>query len=145
MCKKLLFDERFITGLREVDEQHRNLVSLTNEASEVLAESPASTVVMEIVHELLSYAIYHFDTEERLMQEHGYVEGDRETADEHVRMHREFSARVVAIQGMLDRGEFVDTAGLIGFLHEWITHHILETDQQFAAFVLAQGAAPAEV
>lgn len=129
----LVFDDAFITGVDEIDSQHRNLVDLTNEAGLKLASDPSPPQIRGLVRELLSYAIYHFSTEERLMQEYAYPEED---ADAHVQRHCEFSTRVVAVQEALRRREYVDTGELMQFLADWITQHILGTDQKMAAFIL---------
>ena len=132
----LTFDDEFITGVDEIDDQHRNLVNLTNEAARVFAGSPPPNQVRQLMQELLSYAIYHFRTEEGLMQQYGYREADQEAAESHVRRHRDFAAKVVSVQEALQRREFVDSAALVEYLADWIAHHILGTDQELAAFVL---------
>ena len=111
----LAFDAGFITGVDEIDDQHRNLVSLANEAALVLARDPTESQVRHLVQELLSYAIYHFRTEETLMREYGYSDTDAEAAARHIDRHRRFAARVVAVQEALDRHEAVDGAALVAF------------------------------
>ncbi|MCP5422637.1 MAG: hemerythrin family protein [Chromatiaceae bacterium] len=133
----LAFDAGFITGVDEIDDQHRNLVSLANEAALVLARDPTESQVRHLVQELLSYAIYHFRTEETLMREYGYSDTDAEAAARHIDRHRRFAARVVAVQEALDRHEAVDGAALVAYLTEWIREHILGTDKLLAAFILA--------
>lgn len=135
MAQEVRFDARFVTWIDAVDDQHRNLASLANEVGNTFSHAPPPDRVREVVQELSSYAIYHFKAEERLMQEHGYTEGDPDSAAQHVQMHRDFSAKVMGIQEMLDEGHQVDTMALVRFLNDWIGHHILETDQRFAAFV----------
>ena len=132
----LAFDDAFITGVDEIDDQHRNLIDLTNEAAQVFAGSPPPNRVRQLVQELLSYAIYHFRTEEGLMRQYGYHEADNDAAESHVRRHRDFAAKVVSVQEALQRREFVDSAALVEYLADWITHHILGTDQELAAFIL---------
>ncbi len=136
----LAFDDAFITGVDEIDDQHRNLINLTNEAAQVFAGSPPPNQVRHLVQELLSYAIYHFRTEEALMQQYGYREADDAAAEAHVQCHRDFAAKVVSVQEALQRREFVDPAALVEYLADWITHHILGTDQDLAAFIRQQRA-----
>lgn len=131
----LVFDDAFITGVDEIDDQHRNLINLTNEAAQAFAGNPPPNQVRQLVQELLSYAIYHFRTEEALMQQYGYREADDSAAESHIRCHRDFAARVVSVQEALQRREFVDSAALVEYLADWITHHILGTDQDLAAFI----------
>lgn len=136
----LAFDAAFITGVDEIDQQHRVLIDLTNEAAGALAGEPTPAQVRHLVQELLSYAIYHFRTEEELMRRYGYADDDAEAASLHVERHRGFAARVVAVQEALENHHPVDTAELVDYLGSWITEHILGTDQKLAAFILAQRA-----
>ena len=136
----LAFDDAFITGVDEIDDQHRNLINLTNEAAQVFAAGPPANQVHQLVQELLSYAIYHFRTEETLMQQYGYREASNEAAESHIQQHRDFAAKVVSVQEALQRRQFVDPDALVAYLAEWITRHILGTDQDLAAFILERRA-----
>lgn len=136
MSKPIEFDPAFVTGVEEIDTQHRNLIHLTNEAGRVLVGNPPPRVMRAMVQELLSYAIYHFRTEEALMREYGYIEAGADNADEHIRRHRDFSVRVVEMQKALQNHEPVNCAELNAFLTDWVAKHIMGTDQQLAAFIL---------
>lgn len=136
----LAFDDAFVTGVDEIDNQHRNLIDLTNEAAVVLGGNPAPARVKQLVRELLSYAIYHFRTEEMLMAQYAYEADEPADAVAHVERHREFSAKVVEVQEALQKHEYVDTDALVGYLADWIRRHILGTDQKLAAFILARRA-----
>lgn len=136
MQRPLVFNDAFLTGIAEIDRQHRNLVDLTNEAIMTLGPSSDSKRLWRMVQELLSYAIYHFKTEEALMLRYGYHDQDRASAERHIAMHRRFSAKVVGVQEALQRGRPVDTDALTQFLCEWISDHIQGTDKELADHVL---------
>lgn len=138
--RQLTFDDAFVTGIEEIDDQHRNLIELTNEASALFARGPTTKQLRQVVRELLGYAIYHFRTEESLMQRYGYGDSDVTGADTHVRAHRDFAAKVVAIQEALQNHEYVDFERLVDYLADWITRHIMGTDRKLAAFILQQRA-----
>ena len=86
---------------------------------------------------MLSYALYHFETEEELMQKYGYIEGKVEDFDTHVRQHRSFSAKVVAVRNDIKAGVLISRENLLSFLNSWLIDHILSTDKRLAAFLLA--------
>ncbi|MCX7173055.1 MAG: hemerythrin domain-containing protein [Proteobacteria bacterium] len=90
-----------------------------------------------IVQGLLSYAGYHFQTEERLMVEHGYA---KERAAEHVRQHKDFAEKVVAAKAQIQAGKRIPKTDLESFLTTWLTDHILHTDKEFGAFIRDQQA-----
>ena len=59
----------FITGLREVDEQHHRLVDLINRFGELIMESGGATdaSLESVFSELADYSRYHFKEEEAMM------------------------------------------------------------------------------
>ena len=91
-----------------------------------------------ITRDLLSYALYHFETEEDLMQHYGYDEALHEDAKLHLEQHRLFSAKVVAVRENLKLGVLIAPSDLIGFLNDWLVNHILNTDQRLGHFILTR-------
>jgi hemerythrin-like metal-binding protein len=139
----LAWDDSFATGVAEIDEQHMILVHTLNDASVRLAGDAGTEQLERITQDLLAYALYHFETEEALMQEYGYEEGAAQDAARHLEQHRTFSARVVAVRDGLKAGNPVAPADLLAFLNEWLVNHILNTDKRLGAFIVAKRAAKA--
>ncbi|MDD4880763.1 MAG: bacteriohemerythrin [Gallionellaceae bacterium] len=134
------WNDSFNTGVAEIDEQHHILVNTLNEANAKLADDVGIDFVEEITQDLLSYALYHFETEEELMQEYGYADGNAADAELHLQQHRSFSSRVVAVRDNLRAGIPITREDLITFLNNWLVNHILHTDRKFGAFVVAKRA-----
>jgi hemerythrin len=132
----LVWNDSYATGVEEIDEQHMILVHTLNEASEKLARDSDIETLEQITQDLLSYALYHFETEEELMQEYGYNETETETeAQEHLLQHRSFSAKVVAVREGISSGTPIEPADLLEFLNNWLVNHILKTDMKLGAFI----------
>lgn len=129
----LLWQPNFATGVPEIDEQHMILVHTLNEASSKLARDASLETIEKITQDLLSYALYHFETEEELMQEYGYVNEDSQL---HLEQHRLFSERVVRIREDLKSARPVPANELVEFLSTWLTNHILNTDKRLGAFIV---------
>ena len=72
----LIWNDSLMTGVPEIDEQHRILVHTFNEAAESLCGETRREVLEAITQDLLSYALYHFETEELLMRDAGYESED---------------------------------------------------------------------
>jgi hemerythrin len=87
----------------------------------------------EIVRDLMSYALYHFDTEEALMLAHEYPD---EAQQLHFQEHRAFSAKIAKIQDDISRGQQVSSQDLLNFLNTWLINHIMGADKQMAEFLL---------
>jgi hemerythrin-like metal-binding protein len=134
----LVWRDDFATGVQEIDEQHMILVETLSEARTLLDDNPDPETVDALTNDLLSYALYHFETEEQLMAHHRYAEATPAAAAKHLAEHRNFSARVVAMRDALGDGTRMGPDALLAFLEDWLTHHILNTDRELGAFITAR-------
>lgn len=132
------WNESLITGIAEIDRQHRVLVNTLNEANAKLAESLNVAVAEQITKDLLSYAIYHFETEEDLMHDSSYQAASAAEAALHQQQHREFSREVVAVREGLKQGKQIAREELLSFLNNWLINHIQNTDMKLAAHLRKQ-------
>jgi hemerythrin len=134
----LVWNDSFVTGVTEMDDQHMILVDLLNTAARRLSDNNNGGAVTQIVLDLLSYAIYHFETEEQLMEQYAYAKAAPEAAARHLEQHRGFSAKVVAAHEGLKTGEAIQADELVGFIHDWLINHILGTDRALGSYVAQQ-------
>jgi hemerythrin-like metal-binding protein len=134
----IVWSNSLVTGIAEIDDQHRILVNSINEANTRLTSYVNAEALDEITRNLLSYALYHFDTEEQLMQEYNYAAED--ASGIHLKQHREFSTTVVAIRDGIKAGKLISREELLSFLNTWLINHILNTDIKLAAHILARRA-----
>lgn len=140
------WDSYFETGIEVVDQQHRGLVDMINEAAPLL--SRGSTVISPeleaLVARLFDYAALHFSTEESLMEMHGLAESYRAR---HSGIHGDFVAQINQMLAQLKEGD-VDGLGqaLLSFLTSWLTFHILNEDQFMARQIrlVEEGCTPDE-
>jgi hemerythrin-like metal-binding protein len=123
------------TGIAPIDAQHRYLVDTLGEANEKLLGDHDSAMLNQIAHDLLNYAIMHFETEEELMQRYGYDQASPEVARAHIAEHREFSRQVVAVCDRLRERRTVSIIEVLKYLNDWLRNHVLGIDQHLAAFV----------
>jgi hemerythrin-like metal-binding protein len=129
-----VWDQRFVTGLETVDEQHRHLVDIVNLVGDILTAQHASEDDLQtIFKQLADYAHLHFADEERLMKEVGV---DQRHAEVHREHHAQFITQVV--QMWRGRGKMANPAEVLhGFLAAWLSFHILDEDQRMARQVAA--------
>ncbi len=135
----LVWRDEFATGVEEIDEQHKILIHTLQEANQLLTNNSSAEVLDKITRDLLAYALYHFDTEEELMQQYGYSDQE-EDLEAHLAQHRSFSAKVVSIREDLKAGTLISREALLGFLSDWLSHHILNTDKKLGAHIRAKQA-----
>ena len=86
----IIWNDSYLTGIERIDEQHKVLVSTLNEANARLSLKVTRELLEKITRDLLSYALYHFETEETLMQEYDYAGLSSEEEARHRQEHRSF-------------------------------------------------------
>lgn len=62
------FTQDCLTGIAQIDEEHRKLFSLINEAVELPKEARTPQTVKNILEHLSNYAVNHFAHEEAYME-----------------------------------------------------------------------------
>ena len=138
-----VWDQRFITGLESVDDQHQHLVDMVNQVGDLLLAGQADEAHLQpIFHQLADYARFHFADEERLMAEAGM---DPRHADAHKQHHVEFLKQVLLM--WQNRANVADpVTALHDFLAAWLTVHILGEDQVMGRIIerMRAGLTPAQ-
>ncbi|MDF1613595.1 bacteriohemerythrin [Desulfurivibrio dismutans] len=126
--------DEYSVNIREIDEQHRQLVAMINELHEAMMQQRAKDVLGGLLNKLVSYCANHFAVEERLMQTHGYPE-----YASHKAKHEKMTAKVMALQNDLKSGKVNLTVEVSQFLKDWLDKHILGTDKKYAAHLNSKG------
>ena len=129
--KPFVWDKNFITGLANVDDQHKNLVGLINNFGELISsgDKPPTSSIETIINELAEYAKYHFITEERMMLEHKI---DQRHYSRHSTEHQKFIKDVNLMYSQIPPDDPESAGSLLEFLIYWLAYHILGTDQSMA-------------
>ncbi|MEO5346409.1 MAG: bacteriohemerythrin [Magnetococcus sp. YQC-9] len=121
-------------NVKTMDDQHQRLVGIVNHVHALVKEGKTREAIDEALPELVDYTVEHFGHEERLFTHHGYPESDHHKAKHQklIRQLGEFSKRCSG-------GDLAATFELLGFLKQWLTHHILKTDKQYALYLNQRG------
>ncbi|MCX7178103.1 MAG: hemerythrin family protein, partial [Proteobacteria bacterium] len=108
----------FVTGLSEVDDQHRGLVNVINRFGElVMRQQTAAADELEAVFgELTRYAQYHFFEEESLMLGKHL---DMRHITLHQQAHRSFLDEVTLLHGGISASNRDAAKSLLQFLTHW--------------------------
>lgn len=129
------WSDHLSVGIEEIDEQHKMLVALINRLyDETIVHQAKSSVLEEILHELIEYTIIHFSVEESLFRIFHYP-----AAELHTQHHQTLKNQVLELQQKVKRGEVNVNTEMLLFLKNWLQHHIVEEDKQYTPFLLAQG------
>lgn len=120
----LAWNDMFSVGVVEIDNQHKQLIEITNRLNEAMIADRDRQALSGILNDLLAYTRTHFEYEERLMDQHRYA--DRE---QHLLEHRKLVQIVVDFQSRFDQGEVDLTGELMALLRDWLSRHILNSDR----------------
>lgn len=129
------WNDSLVSGVDEMDRQHRILVDMLVEISDKPADIDNKALFDRVSQDLLAYAIYHFETEEILMQETGYLQSAPDDFKAHVAAHRGFAQQVVAMREKAREGLPGGNEVLLDFLKNWLVDHILTVDKRLGKFV----------
>ncbi|RNC69172.1 MAG: hemerythrin [Desulfuromonadales bacterium] len=121
-----------LTGIREIDDQHKELFRRFGDLLTACREEKAAKEVLRLFMFLDEYVISHFNAEERLMLSCGYRE-----YLEHKRQHQQFVRQLEELKRKYrDEGaglSLVITTNQV--MIEWLTRHIEKMDKDIVPFL----------
>jgi hemerythrin len=126
------WNENLATGVQEIDDQHKELISRINGVLDACNERKGKEVVEETLDFLGAYVIEHFRAEERLQQRYNYP-----TYDLHKDLHDQFIERLKELKNKFSE----EGANLTLVLQvnrvivEWFIAHINKVDKEFAKYM----------
>ena len=131
------WDNKFSIGIPGIDAQHKRLIELCNETyKKLMAGNTDSTSndwkpsVKEALAECVDYAIIHFGTEERLMEEIKYPNLSRHKVE-----HDKFTRKVQYEFESFDEMNFSAALQFVKFLYDWILSHVAHEDKLIGVFL----------
>jgi hemerythrin-like metal-binding protein len=119
--------KKYSVNNTELDEHHKALFGIFNRLYDNCMGRNKTQCIDPIIGELVSYTNYHFSAEERYMSNVGYKD-----VYTHIIEHRNFAQRISQLQLVGVKDETQATRELIIYLGDWILHHIIEEDKNYA-------------
>jgi hemerythrin-like metal-binding protein len=124
-------------GIPLVDADHKVLISLINQVQSCLATDDAYSNLGSVLRALDDYTDYHFQREEKLLEEVGYA-----GLTDHKALHTKLSGQVREIIRRYEASQTsVRAVDILSFLEHWLTEHILNHDMAYRRFALGNEAA----
>jgi hemerythrin len=132
MDERPYFDARFLVGIDQIDEQHRQLFEIAGRVYDNLNAdgATAAAAAVEAVQELLHYTETHFASEEQLMEAAGYP-----ALEAHRELHRNLIAQARDMEMRAEIGESHVPIELNRFIYNWLVDHIEFNDKKIGEFV----------
>ena len=129
--KTLVLTDDLVTGINDIDNQHRQLFKWANEVAddEALADDGK---FMEAANNLQEYVSAHFRAEEQAMETYGF-NGLEKHGSQHKRLMREVGQLLLRAKWEgASKGLKIELQYMFA---DWITLHIKEWDKAFAKFM----------
>ncbi len=127
------WDDKFVMGLKEVDDQHEHLINIVNKLYDAMLLGKGKSILKDILKELVDYANYHFETEEKIFKKYNYPK-----SAEHTQIHSEFKKQVYEIKENFDQSNFANSTKVFNFVKVWVSDHILQSDKEYFNFIKDQ-------
>ena len=128
------WSEKISLEVPEIDEQHKKLVELINLMYDSVVAGLERKSLAKVLDDLISYTVYHFNTEERYFIKFHYPE-----MEHHKQLHNSLTEKVVDLQKQFEAGSATISYEVMDFLNSWLIDHIIGTDSKFAAFIKSKG------
>jgi hemerythrin-like metal-binding protein len=121
-------------GVDEIDIQHMQLVQLINGLHDNILAGEAVETMEKVLDRVIDYTAFHFETEEKLMNQHGYP-----ASDVHIEEHRKLVSTALKLQKIFRSGAGAFTMETISFLQDWLQYHIEQSNKVLGRFLAANG------
>ena len=124
----ITWEERYSTGVEELDKQHKNLFKYTNDLEEFINDNALSKETIDrMLHFMDQYIKVHFNHEETCMHKlHCPIASKNQDA------HQKFIQKFRATEGKIrnENASNETLRELHHFLETWLVEHICKIDTQ---------------
>jgi len=132
--EKIVWAPSLSVGVAALDKQHNRIIEMINSLIVGPDAEVDSETLSDTLGEMLEYARAHFETEERILEEHDYPELPAQR-----RQHLAFrkKAATFCVETMEGRASLPHE--VLEYLKSWFSEHVLETDMRYRTFLNERG------
>lgn len=120
------WDDSLSVGVAELDEQHKQLVSMINDLHEAMVSGKSKEAMSGVLDALTSYTVSHFANEEKYFDQFGYL-----SAATHKFEHKQFVDKVSEFKANFEQGKAMLSNEIMLFLKDWLVNHIQGSDKKY--------------
>lgn len=124
--------DNYSLGIKDIDDQHKKLLKIGMGLYELMAskeirQSDRYDEIIDMIHELKEYTVYHFNYEEQKLEKCNYSD-----LDKHILEHQNFIDKIDEVEDEdVDSFQNKVALELIDYIAKWIVNHILVTDRKY--------------
>lgn len=123
----ITWDKTMSVGVDELDEQHKKLITLINEAYAAIQQND-QRIMTQLLDKMRQYAKLHFATEEAYMTKYDFP-----NLQKHKVLHAKFNMDVDDFQKK--QFEKTNFSQIFTYLSRWLIGHIMDEDKQYAPYL----------
>jgi hemerythrin len=128
------WNEKYSVHIEEIDVQHKNIFSIINRLHDAMKARKGKEVIGNLLGELVDYTHYHFATEEKYFRQCNYP-----SFDVHKSEHDLMRNLVADLKLKFDANTETIVIEVMELLKDWLSDHVLGSDQKYGAFLNKQG------
>jgi len=131
----LEWSDKLSVNVDLIDGQHKQLVEKINKFHNALIENRGKMYVRETLKFLKDYTVFHFSTEEELMEKYDYPDKDTEYQK---KQHSNFVNTIDKLEEQFKKEGATENfmISVQRFILDWIILHISNIDKKLGAFLL---------
>jgi hemerythrin len=129
MSDNIVWGNRYIVGIKEIDSQHKKIFQQLNKLDAAVDAEKNQRDLSFMLSDVFNQFRYHFTSEEvYLLNHHDH--------DRHHQLHCDFTERIQEYEAQSRKDANFDFKGIITLLSNWHKEHILEVDVQYFQYLL---------
>lgn len=130
----LVWSEEYSINVAEIDAQHKKLLEFVNKLHAGVAAEIDREELRGLFEDLVEYTRFHFESEEKLMAEHGMA-----TDTMHHKDHKLLLQQLEKIVDAISRGKQPAFYSQYDVSNDWFLAHILGFDKRMGAALNSKG------
>lgn len=127
--RQIIWKDDFLTGVEEIDRQHKEFVKLINRLNIIHEYGDNAGYALRLLNEIGKYADYHFTSEENLMDltKYPHLETQEEAHKDLLVRYRQWVESY--------KNKKANIEDVIKFLEAWFTGHTINADKKIGEFL----------
>lgn len=128
------WNEKYCVKIEKLDGHHRKLLAMLEEFYRGVSGKSSQGTLLELIRKLEDYSIYHFTTEETLMQKYDFP-----GLKKHRQEHEAFIKKIGDYRARFESGKMIIGMDITQFVKNWLINHILKTDMAYSKYLTDRG------
>lgn len=129
-----VWKDSYSVGIKSLDDDHRKLLNLINHLQTAVHYQTGEIFEKEALDEVVAYTKYHFEREEKMLEEAGFKD-----LEAHKALHAKMIAEVDGFVTEYDKRGHEALEEVAQYLKDWLVGHINGTDQEYGSLLQEKG------